>query len=547
MKNPHLGADIRRRQVLSVVLFALIQMLSLVSPWLMGVIIDQYIPARDFGKIYGGIALFVIVPFASILLQTLYNYFTIKYVRKKGNQWSLKIMEKLIYQDMSFYDHENSLELLSYAGKEAVSYLNFHVAEMSRYYVSIAIAALTEVLLISIHPVLGLLQLLYIPIALYPARGISKNVEKELATVLCKNAEMSQIKGDVFKAIEFIKLYRLESQKLHQVDEKNEAINKVWGKISSLDSLSGIWASGFATVLFTGLTFGIGAVLILTGTGLQVGALVSVLTYSALFYSNINSILQTGISKRKQEVEYSKIFSYLEMDDERSHTGSASCQAEKNISFRNCTFGYGEEPVLKNLSMELPMGKWTGIVGPSGSGKSTVLDLIMKLYPAPEQSIFLDDTDITSVDSFSIREQMTKITQNIFLFPGTVEDNLRLAKPEATRQELENALDFACLTDYIHSLPKGLETDVGEAGKLMSGGERQRLSIAMGVLRGKKIFLLDEVTANLDPTVEAKLADNFHRLAQEGCTIISISHKPDFQKYADKLYRIENGCAQEIK
>lgn len=547
MKNPHLGADIRRRQVLSVVLFALIQMLSLVSPWLMGVIIDQYIPARDFGKIYGGIALFVIVPFASILLQTLYNYFTIKYVRKKGNQWSLKIMEKLIYQDMSFYDHENSLELLSYAGKEAVSYLNFHIAEMSRYYVSIAIAALTEVLLISIHPILGLLQLLYIPIALYPTRAISKNVEKEVESVLIKNAEMSQIKGDVFKAIEFIKLYRLESQKLHQVDEKNESINKVWGKISALDSLSGIWASGFATVLFTGLTFGIGAVLILTGAGLQVGALVSVLTYSALFYSNINSILQTGISKRKQEVEYSKIFSYLEMDDERRHTGSASCQAEKSISFRNCTFGYGEEPVLKGMNMELPMGKWTGIVGPSGSGKSTVLDLIMKLYTAPEQSIFLDDTDITHVDSFSIREQMTKITQNIFLFPGTVEDNLRLAKPDATLQELESALEFACLTDYIHSLPKGLETDVGEAGKLMSGGERQRLSIAMGVLRGKKIFLLDEVTANLDPTVEAKLADNFHRLAQEGCTIISISHKPDFQKYADKLYRIENGCAQQIE
>lgn len=540
-----IDAEIRRRQMLSVLVYAAIQLLSLISPYLMGRIIDDFIPNRRLPYIYGGIALFAAIPFLSVFLQTIYNYATIKFVRTKGNQFALQIMEKLIYKEISYFDKENSLELLSYSSKEAVGYLNFYIADLSKYYVSMILAAAIFLLLFAIQPVLALLQVLYIPLAYFPVKKIMKSVEQEIGTVVQKNAEINQVKGDIFKAIEFIKLCRLEQRKLEEVDRHNGAINHIWGKIAALDSLSGIWTSGFVTVLFTGLTFGSGAILILNGSNLLVGQLLSIITYCALFYANINSILQTLVNKKKQESEYAKVLSYLELEGERERDhGKQKFELRDSIRFDHCSFSYqASEPVLQDVSLEFKKGCWTGIVGASGSGKSTILDLIMKLYQVPDGSVFFDSVDVNAVDCFSIRENIAKITQDIFLFPGTIEDNLKLMCPDATEEEMRQVLDFACLSDYIRTLPRGIRTDVGEAGKLMSGGERQRLSIAMGILRKRNILLLDEVTASLDPEVEAQLAQNFHTLTGRGYTIISISHKYDFLKYADAIYEVKNGQA----
>ena len=117
-------------------------------------------------------------------------------------------------------------------------------------------------------------------------------------------------------------------------------------------------------------------------------------------------------------------------------------------------------------------------------------------------SVFIDDVDINRINAFSIRDHITKIAQDVFLFPGTIEENLKLMREGITEEEIWEALRFACLDDYDRELPQGIKTDVGEAGKLMSGGERQRLSIAMGLLRGNKILLLDEITTNQDLSLE---------------------------------------------
>ena len=193
------------------------------------------------------------------------------------------------------------------------------------------------------------------------------------------------------------------------------------------------------------------------------------------------------------------------------------------------------------MSIEFKKGIWTGIVGKSGSGKSTILDLIMKLYFVDDGMIYFDNTDINKINSFDIRKKITKITQDIYLFPGTIESNLKLVNENITNEEIEKVIKFVCLDEYISSLPDGLKTDVGEAGKLMSGGEKQRLSLAMGLLRNNKILLLDEVTANLDSTTEKIISTNLKKLVDNGYTIISISHKEEFLKYCDVIYTIEDG------
>lgn len=550
MTKESIKKDIRKYQILSIILYLLVQIISLITPLLMGFVIDEYIPNKEINKIIFGVILFISIPLISVSLQSLYNYLIIKFGRKKGNDIAIEIMRKMIYQDNSYFDKENSLELLSYSSKEAVGFVNFYINDMSKLYVNVIISVVIFVVLLFLNPYLALIQLLYIPLTIFPVKKMMKNIELEVTQIVTKNAEINQTKGDVFKSIEFIKLNRLEEKKLEEVKNKNNFINKIWGKVAALDTTSGIWSSGFVTVLFTGITFIIGALFIVLETyDLKIGELVSIITYCGLLYSNVNVIIQSNINKKKKDAEYSKLFSYLELNGEiEENTNKKEFKLHNSIDFIDCNFKYNDETIaLKNINLTIQKGKWTGIIGKSGSGKSTLLDLITKLYRVSDSQILVDGIDINKIDTFSIREKVTKVTQDIVLFPGTIEDNMKLINAKITEKEIIEVLDFVELNDYINSLPKGIKTDVGEAGKLMSGGEKQRLSIAMGLIRGNKILLLDEVTSALDIKTEEKIVDNLKKLVNEGYTIVSISHKLDFLKYADIIYTISDGEITKVE
>ena len=550
MTKESIKKDIKKYQILSIILYLLVQLLSLITPLIMGLVIDEYIPNKEINKIIFGVILFVSIPLISVSLQSLYNYLIIKFGRKKGNDIAVEIMRKMIYQDNSYFDKENSLELLSYSSKEAVGFVNFYINDMSKLYVNVIISVVIFVVLLFLNPYLALIQLLYIPLTIFPVKKMMKNIELEVTQIVTKNAEINQIKGDVFKSIEFIKLNRLEEKKLEEVKNKNNFINKIWGKVAALDTTSGIWSSGFVTVLFTGITFIIGALFIVLETaGLKVGELVSIITYCGLLYSNVNVIIQSNINKKKKDAEYSKLFSYLELNGEiEENINKKEFELHNSIEFIDCNFKYNDETIaLNNINLSIQKGKWTGIIGKSGSGKSTLLDLITKLYRVSDSQILIDGIDINKIDTFSIRKKVTKVTQDIVLFPGTIEDNMKLINSEITEHEIIEVLDFVELNDYINSLPKGIKTDVGEAGKLMSGGEKQRLSIAMGLIRGNKILLLDEVTSALDIKTEEKIVNNLKNLVNDGYTIVSISHKLEFLKYADIIYTISDGEITKVE
>ena len=550
MTKESIKKDIKKYQILSIILYLLVQLLSLITPLIMGLVIDEYIPNKEINKIIFGVILFVSIPLISVSLQSLYNYLIIKFGRKKGNDIAIEIMRKMIYQDNSYFDKENSLELLSYSSKEAVGFVNFYINDMSKLYVNVIISVVIFVVLLFLNPYLALIQLLYIPLTIFPVKKMMKNIELEVTQIVTKNAEINQIKGDVFKSIEFIKLNRLEEKKLEEVKNKNNFINKIWGKVAALDTTSGIWSSGFVTVLFTGITFIIGALFIVLETaGLKVGELVSIITYCGLLYSNVNVIIQSNINKKKKDAEYSKLFSYLELNGEiEENINKKEFELHNSIEFIDCNFKYNDETIaLNNINLSIQKGKWTGIIGKSGSGKSTLLDLITKLYRVSDSQILIDGIDINKIDTFSIRKKVTKVTQDIVLFPGTIEDNMKLINSEITEHEIIEVLDFVELNDYINSLPKGIKTDVGEAGKLMSGGEKQRLSIAMGLIRGNKILLLDEVTSALDIKTEEKIVNNLKNLVNDGYTIVSISHKLEFLKYADIIYTISDGEITKVE
>lgn len=536
--------------VYSSIIYVVISIISLISPYIMGLIIDVYIPNRSINGLIFGTILFVLLPFFSVGLSLLYNYVMIKIVRNKGNELSIDIMSKLVYQNYSYFDDENSLELLSYVSKEIVRYLNFYIIELPKYYINILICLIIVIFVSFMNPIIGALQILYLPLTLLPMKKIMHSTENEISIVVENNAKMNQIKGDIFKSIEFIKTANLEDKKLNQVRKANNNINKIWGKVAALDTLTGIWSSGFMTLLFTGLTFAVGAIFIFNDfMGFTLGNLVSVVSYAGLLYNKVNIILNTKISKKKEDANFKEAISYLSLKDERDvNKGLLDFKFKHEIKLENLSFRYTDEKtILHNINITIPYNKWTSIVGQTGSGKSTIFNLMLKLYNPNKNELFVDGVDIVGINSFSIRNNIIKISQNITLFPGSILDNMKLINENISLEDIDKVLEIACLDKFVKSLPKGIDTDIGEMGKLISGGEKQRLSLAIGLLRKGKTLLLDEITSNLDLETTKYIELNLKKLLDYGYTIISISHDQNFIDVSDVIYEIKDGQAIRLK
>jgi len=226
------------------------------------------------------------------------------------------------------------------------------------------------------------------------------------------------------------------------------------------------------------------------------------------------------------------------MLSEEKNEGNDNFDFTDKITFENVSFSYagGHKKVLDNFNISFPKNKWIGIVGASGVGKTTVFDLLLKFYEIDEGNICIDGRNINNFDITSIRRNITKISQDLFLFPGSLRDNLSLVNPKIQTSEMFAVLEEVGLLDFVKGLPKELDTDIGEDGIQLSGGQKQRLCLAIGLLKESKILLLDEVTANVDDITEDEIKKNIKKIMDErNITIVSISHRLKFLDYADVI------------
>lgn len=231
----------------------------------------------------------------------------------------------------------------------------------------------------------------------------------------------------------------------------------------------------------------------------------------------------------------------MEVQQEAPMTGTGSVQPNQAISFDRVTFGYDDElPVLKNLSFTIPPHTITALVGPSGSGKSTVTRLIARFWDVQSGSITIGGQPINRMDPEKLLEDISVVFQDVYLFQDTIGNNIRVGKKEATQAEIEEAARRACCHEFIASLPQGYDTLVGEGGSTLSGGEKQRISIARALLKNASIVLLDEATASLDPENEAAVQQAINELVANK-TVILIAHRLKTIQNADQILVLDQG------
>ena len=220
--------------------------------------------------------------------------------------------------------------------------------------------------------------------------------------------------------------------------------------------------------------------------------------------------------------------------------GSDICPKRHDISFENVRFSYGEKEILHGINLNIPDKTTTAIIGPSGSGKTTVCNLIARFWDVDSGKVSIGGKDVKDYTLESLMNQISMVFQNVYLFADTIENNIRFGKPEATHEEVVAAAKKACCDDFIEALPEGYNTVIGEGGASLSGGEKQRISIARAMLKNAPIVIFDEATANVDPENEDRLQKAIEELTRNK-TIIMIAHRLKTVRNADQILVIDNG------
>ncbi|TMR12054.1 ABC transporter ATP-binding protein [Nonomuraea turkmeniaca] len=211
-----------------------------------------------------------------------------------------------------------------------------------------------------------------------------------------------------------------------------------------------------------------------------------------------------------------------------------------DLEFESVTFRHGDHTVIDNVSLSVPQGTRLAVVGPSGAGKSTVLQLLARFYDVNAGSVRVGGVDVRAINTETLMAQIAIVFQDVYLFDGTIEDNVRLGRPDAGEAEVRAAATAARLDEVIERLPGGWATNVGEAGTRLSGGERQRVSIARALLKNAPVVLLDEVTSALDPVNEAAVHDGIERL-MAGRTVVMVAHRLRTVQRADRIAFLDRG------
>lgn len=251
----------------------------------------------------------------------------------------------------------------------------------------------------------------------------------------------------------------------------------------------------------------------------------------------MNNVVQEMLASLKRIFELTDQRTTIE----ESPKASPLSDVKGEVEFRNVHFNYADgTEALRGISLDAKPEQRIALVGPSGGGKSTILNLVPRLFDATDGEVQIDGQDVKSLTLSSLREHIALVSQNVTLFSGTVADNIRLGRQDASRDDIIQAAKAADAHDFITALPEGYDTQLGEAGDTLSGGQRQRLSIARAILRDAPILLLDEATSALDADSEAKVQSALERLS-EGRTTLVVAHRLSTIKGADRIYVIEDG------
>lgn len=447
----------------------------------------------------------------------------------------------------AFYDNQKIGQLMSRITTDL-----FDITELMHHGPENIILSIIKIIgafaiLLSINPLLALAAFVVLPFMFAFAYYMNKKMRLAFRQNRVRIAEINGQIEDNLSGIRVVKSFANEAIENEKFRQGNEGF--LAAKKNSYHYMGSFNAGmGTFTTLIQVCVILAGTVLIAYGR-VDISDLVTFLLYISVFTEPVRTLIDfteqfqngyTGFERFREIMD-------IEPDIKDADDATELCEVKGDISFENVSFRYEEntEQVLDHINLNVPAGSYMALVGSSGAGKSTLCSLIPRFYDVTNGSVRIDGKDIRSLTLKSLRDHIGIVQQDVYLFVGTVYDNIRYGKPDATREEVIAAAKNANAHDFIMSLPNGYETDIGQRGIKLSGGQKQRLSIARVFLKNPPILIFDEATSALDNESEKVVQDSLEKLAKNRTTIV-IAHRLSTIRNAEKILVLtEEGIAEE--
>ncbi|PTO76913.1 type I secretion system permease/ATPase [Vibrio splendidus] len=531
----------QKSQMRDVFFYAIaLQIFALVSPLLFQNVIDKVLVGRSLSSLHvlamAMLALAIAEPAYSYLRNTVFGHLA----SQVNAELSGRLYRHLVGLPLTYFKQRQTGQIIARV-REMAQIRQFLTGStlmlvLDLIFVAVFIAVMFHYASTLTWLVIGSL-IIYFLLWLIAGPLIRKKVESEYES----DADATTFLTEAVTGIETIKTTATEHRFLHQ-----------WQRIlsqqlkRSFDAQKSGLIAGQSIALIQKLTaalllwWGVSAVL---NGELTPGELVAFNMLAGHVTQPVLRLAQIWQDFQHTLIALKRVGDILDEPKENSKQGLASVpELNGGIEFHNIRFRYHEDApeVLTNLSLEIKPGQFIGITGPSGSGKSTITRLLQRLYVPQHGQVLVDGMDLAIADPISLRRNMSVVLQDSILFSGSVADNIRLSKPQASDEEMRHAAQLAGALEFIEELPHGFDQPVGEKGSSLSGGQRQRVALARALLVNPRILLLDEATSALDYNSEAAIMSNMDEICR-GRTVISIAHRLNTLRHADNILVLDKG------
>jgi len=513
-------------------------------PLVIRYLFDDILPSSDRSRLYLAPVIILVVIVLRAVSQYLGSYLTEAVGQSITADLRHQLAERILDLPQSYVDRNSSTVLVSRVLTD-VSLVKSGIVDG---FSSIFKDSLTLIVLVCVafyqDWLLSLIAFILFPVAILPILNSSKKVRRHSSKGQLSLAKLASFLQESVIGLRVVKIFGMQAYELSRFDQENQTVLKAAlkttrAKLANQPLMEVIGAIGFSAVLVYG------GENVIAGTR-TTGNFFAFLTSLYLCYAPFkgiarsNSILQQGVSAA------SDLFNILDTKPEPPEASSPQSlnSVSEGLVARNVCFGYGDELVIDDLSLELPCSGTVALVGPSGGGKSTIIDLLCRFYDPGSGVISIDGIDIRQLSLASLRSLISVVDQNTFLFNDTVANNIAYGLSSATAPQIEAAARAANAHNFIIQLPEGYATLIGENGTMLSGGQRQRIAIARALIKDAPLLFLDEATSALDSASEQVVQEALDRLMADRTTLV-VAHRLSTVVNADCICVISGGRVVE--
>ena len=524
--------------------------LGLLPSIITGRIVDEALVGKNMSLLIRLLVLAFVTLSASQVISVLESYINAWISQRIIFDMKNQMYDHLQHMPHAFFTSEKQGDIITRMNTDISGVSTVISGTMSSIVSNIATVVTTLVALFTMSWQLALVGIVVLPLLILPTKRVGKKRYQLLKDSQAKSDEMNQLINETLSVSGslLVKLFTREKREYERFVKVNEEVTR----LNLKEQQSGRWfrvVMGLFTQLGPLLIYFAGGWIIIrhADPGLTVGTVTATVSLVNRLYRPVESLLNIHVDFTRSLALFTRIFDYFDMENPivSPENGKKPDVSDGDIVYDHVAFSYDpEKPLLKDIDFTVPAGKMYAVVGPSGSGKSTVVNLIPRLYDVLRGSVKIAGTDVRDFDLSYLRSCIGVVTQDSYLFNGSIRENLLYAKENATQEELDAACFIANLNDFIASQPEGYETLVGNRGLKLSGGEKQRLSIARVILKDPKILILDEATSALDSITENAIQEALEAL-MEGRTSIVIAHRLSTVLKADRILVRKDGVIAE--